>query len=464
MQTRQSYTKRSGVKALKNRIPREKTLELYGPFEYQEQFHSMGNRFRVCSWGRQIGKSTAALNDLLDHAWKQPEGTLWYIMPTYDQAKVQYRRLVGMLWNCRDIIAKKNQTELRVKLINNSQIVFKSGDRPDNLRTETLTEVVLDEVRNLPRDLWSMVIRPMLARYNGRATFISTPNGFDHFYDLADRAMKDSRQEWGYMHFPCTKSPIWTPTEIESARREMSEDEFAQEIMAEFRDVHTGKVYVSYGSWNLKNNCPWSDNALWVPHLPVIASLDFNVSPMSWTLGQNRADEFYWFDEIRMKSTNTFEASELLAFKIKEMKTKGFKADPNVTLIGDSSGEARNTKSAGKTDYDIIGDTLSRHGISWNNLTPSSNPPVKDRINNVNSKLKSSDGTIKMWLHPIACNYLKRDLERVSWRGGASGAMLDKTSDPDLTHSSDGVGYAISVLAPLQISGSVGKLRMIRRW
>lgn len=452
-------------------LPLTRTLKLYSPHGAQKRFHDLNTRFRVAAWGRQTGKSTASINDLVRFAWRHPGAKLWYLAPTYDQAKVIYRRMVGMLWPCREVLLKKNQTELRAKLINNSEIVCKSGEVLDNLRGDSLHGAVIDEVREQPKELWSMVVRPMLSKHRGWASFVSTPNGFDSFFDLADRAKLDTSGEWSFMHLPATECPtLWRPEEIESVRREMTEAEFAQEILAEFRDVHKGKTY-TFSSQNIRDESPFANGQMTadlVPllscYLPIVVALDFNVSPMAWTLGQNKADKFYWYDEIWLKNTNSFECADLLVEKILHAKACGLKADPQVILAGDSAGESRSTKSVGQTDYDIISQKLREANISFVNMTPSSNPMVKDRVNSTNAKLMSASGEVSMWFHPTRAKNAVKDFQRVSWKEGATGAILDKLSDSDLTHSSDGIGCAICALSPIRLDGQVGGLRVIRRW
>ena len=73
------------------------TLELYEPHSKQLEFHNSKARYRVASLGRQAGKSTMCLNELVKRAWEEPNTKYWYLSPTYPQARIQYRRLVGML-------------------------------------------------------------------------------------------------------------------------------------------------------------------------------------------------------------------------------------------------------------------------------------------------------------------------------------------------------------------------------
>lgn len=410
-------------------------LKLYSPHSAQLKFHNAKERFRVCSWGRQSGKSTGSLNDILKKAWENPGSTSWFISPTYDQAKVQYRRLVGMLWPISEIMLKKNQSELRVKLVNQSQIVFKGGQNFEALRGETLNGCVIDEVREQDPILWPMIIRPMLATTKGWAAFISTPNGFDSFYDLATKAMHDDTGEWFFMEAPSSCNPLISAQEVANMKRNMTEKQFLQEVMAQFIDLNSGKAYYNFSSNNLVDLNPFVKNGEeWSPHLPIAVAMDFNVNPMAWTLGQERNKQFYWGDEITLADSNTPEAAEHLVEKVRNHK-------PGVIIIGDSAGKSRSTKSTGQSDYDLIATALKKAGIKFDNQTPEASPGVKDRVNTFNNLLKDGQGVAHCWINR-KCKTLIKDCERVSLRENSSGVFaLDKRKDASLTHASDGVGY-----------------------
>jgi len=367
-----------------------------------------------------------------------------------------------MLWKCSGIILKKNQTELRVKLSNQSQIVFKSGEVKDNLRSETLNGVVIDEVRDQPSDLWHMIIRPMLTTTKGWAMFVSTPRGFDQFYDIAKKAMDDTSGQWEFFRAPSTCNPLFTQSEYDDAKSDMSQAEFAQEIEAEFRNITAGKTYSSAGEHNKRFDSPFCQTGELVHRmLPVVVGMDFNVGHMRWNMGQFRGPVSYWFDEVSVENTNTMQCARVLVDKLVALKERGLLlGSPNVKLCGDATGESRNTKAT-QSDYDIICEALDKASITWTNDTPAGNGPVKTRVNTMNARLKSADGTVTLFYHPTNCKSFDRDLDRVSWKNGTS--ELDQTTDKSLTHSSDSVGYPLVTYAPIELNGSVGTVKVIRR-
>lgn len=383
----------------------------------------------------------------------RPEGIYWYILQTHAAAEVAFNRYLRFASKAQGFIKDKNESEKSITLLNDAHLFFKSGQNFEDLRVETLDGCVIDEYRQQHPDLWSKVVRPMLARHKGWCDILTTPNGFDHSKDLCDFAL-EHEQEWGVFHAPSTEAWWWTPQEVASAKETMSEDEFAQEILAEFREMGAGKAYKNHGSWNQSKSNPFCSYQTYSPHLPIVVGLDFNVGLMCWELGQVRGPDSYWADEIAVSNTNSEECAKVLVEKVAGHKS-------GVILIGDSSGNANKTSAVGKTDYSLIIRVLRDSGISFRNLTPDSNPHVKDRINCVNGRLKAADGSVHLWYNPTTCKYLKRDFERVKWKEGTSGAILDK-ADPLATHSSDAMGYPVAYYSDL-LKQQVGTLKVVSR-
>lgn len=430
-------------------------LKLYTPHRVQLAMHQSKARYRVFAAGRQVGKSTFSNMEMLKKAWENPQTKYAFVSPIFSQAKEQYRRLVNVL--NKEAIQKRSDSELRVELINGSVMEYLSGDNPHSLRGKTLHGVIVDEYRDQQPNLWQEILRPMISTTQGWALFSSTPNGFDAFYDLAEKARTDP--DWQLFTGASTCNPLFTQEEFDAAKKEMSEAFFAQEILAEFRDLHSGSAYVNFTEDNLSEAHPFAPPGQIIqPYQSILVALDFNLSPMAWTLGQQAGEKTHWFDEIFLKKSHTQEAALELIARVKQLPMK---ADPQLILIGDATGKAGQRAAAGKSDYAILEELLTQAGISFENRTPESNPLVRDRINVVNSRLKAADGTRYLTVNPKTCPNLKRDFQRVAWKQGSS-FTLDQSSNPDLTHASDGVGYVLCHLHKMW-QPSPGRLHTIRR-
>ena len=93
----------------------------------QGQVFSSDKRFRVLVAGRRFGKSYLSCVELLRGALNKPGETFFYCAPTYRMAKdIAWRalkKLVPKVW-----IHSKNETDLRIELINGSTIELKGTE------------------------------------------------------------------------------------------------------------------------------------------------------------------------------------------------------------------------------------------------------------------------------------------------------------------------------------------------
>lgn len=189
--------------------------------------------------------------------------------------------------------------------------------------------------------------------------------------------------------------------------------------------------------------------------------MDFNLSPMSWTLGQLAADQWWWFDEIYLENSHTMEAAKELRDRILLLKAHGFRGNPDLVLCGDATGKATQ-RTSNQSDYDIVKAVLREANISFRDETPEANPSIKDRVNAVNMKCKDASGKVTLHVNKEKCPYLVKDLERVVWKPGAD-YVLDPGPQKKLTHPSDSIGYPVHCLTPPKVIRDVGKTRVIQR-
>jgi hypothetical protein len=76
----------------------------------------------------------------------------------------------------------------------------------------------------------------------------------------------------------------------------------------------------------------------------------------------------------------------------------------------------------------------------------SSNPPVRNRINAMNSRLQTIDGSVRLMVDGGHAENVVTDLEGVLRKPDGT---LDKKKNPDLSHLSDGLGYYIAQKFPV---------------
>ena len=121
-------------------------------------------------------------------------------------------------------------------------IALKSTHYPDNLRGEGLDMVVLDEAAYMHPSLWEEVVRPMLLETQGRAVFLSTPNGRNWFWQVYQLGEDPNEPAWESFNFPSVMNPIIFPDDIKIIEKSTPERTFRTEYLAEFLD-DAGQVF-----------------------------------------------------------------------------------------------------------------------------------------------------------------------------------------------------------------------------
>ncbi len=205
------------------------------------------HRFRVINAGRRWGKSTLASWEMLGCALSGPDRKIAYLATTYAQARdivwSELKKITAPI--TKNINESRLEVEINVPGGGTSFIVLRGWEAVESLRGQKFHMLVLDEVASMRNfwEGWQEVLRPALTDYKGTAMFISTPNGFNHFYDLYNMEHKDA--DYKSFHFTSYDNPHLPKEEIDKARLELTEDRFAQEYMADFRKTE-GLVYKEF--------------------------------------------------------------------------------------------------------------------------------------------------------------------------------------------------------------------------
>lgn len=174
-------------------------------------------------------------------------GTYFYIFPTYTQAK-------KVLWDGRDrqgfpfmshfpdeLVAKKNETELRVELRNGSSVQLIGSDNIDSVLGTNPVGCVFSEFALQDPKGWDYM-RPILRENGGWAIFDYTPRGKNHGYSLYQMARDNP--EWYAEILTVDDTKAISHEEIDADRREgMSEELIQQEYYCSFEGVAFGAYY-----------------------------------------------------------------------------------------------------------------------------------------------------------------------------------------------------------------------------
>ena len=387
----------------------------------QKQIAQSDKRFKCVCAGRRFGKTHLAIRTLAEWA-HMPNKEVWYLAPTYRQAKMiawkkLKKKLIDLNW-----VAKINESELTILLKNDSVISLKGADAYDSLRGAGLDGLILDEAAVIDPKAWFEVLRPMLSDKQGKALFITTPAGMNWFYELYQNYLEDPNN-WESFSFTTLEGGNVPAEEIAQAQRDLDVRTFRQEYLATF-ETFSGRVYYAF---DRKENVKAIEN----PDTSVIyVGMDHNIDPMSAVIAVRQGDSLYVIDEIRLFSSNTKEAVDEIASRYPRSK---------VWCYSDPAGHQRKTSAGGLTDVLIL------QNQGWIVKTPRHHTPVRDRINAVNSRLCSSSGVRHLFISP-KCKYTIEGLERQTYKEGSS--QPDKDSGYD--HLNDALGYMIDYIWPIK--------------
>ena len=199
---------------------------------WQQEVYEDISRFKVVAAGRRCGKSHLAAVSLIVSALNGQPGKVFYVAPTQGMAR-------DILWEkifelAGEIVEGSNINNLTITLAGGNTIYLKGADRPDTLRGVSLKYLVMDELAFMKQDVWEAILRPALSDLKGKALFIGTPEGRNHFYDMWMGGYSGAWDDWSAWQFTSRDNPFLDPKEINHAEATLPRWAFNQEYLASF--------------------------------------------------------------------------------------------------------------------------------------------------------------------------------------------------------------------------------------
>ena len=262
----------------------------YKPRPIQADMHKELKRWNVLVMHRRFGKTVWAVNHMIKRVLTNPlpRPRVALIAPTFTQAK-------RIAWDYVKYYAGVipgttfNETELRADFANGGRITLLSAENPDALRGIYLDDCFFDEYGMQNPRVWGEVVRPALSDRQGSATFLGTPAGHNHFYDMmqnAKRELGDGSEDWYYRVCKASETEIVKPEELSAARASMTEEQYQQEFECSF----TAAIIGAYYAKQLADN----EDAGKITRVPYDPSLPVHTA---WDLGMNDSTAI-WFAQI----------------------------------------------------------------------------------------------------------------------------------------------------------------------
>ncbi|HYW87983.1 MAG TPA: terminase family protein [Chloroflexota bacterium] len=215
------------------------------PHAAQAQIRREAKRHNVVALGRRSGKSTMGHELVVRTALDgQPAG--WF-GPTYKLLEESWRELKRILG---PVVTLKSEQEHRLELYGGGTIECWSMDTGDPARGRKYKRIVVDEAAMVPNllDIWNQALRPTLADFAGESWWLSTPRGLNDFYVLYQRGQDELETDWQSWQMPTSVNPHINQDELNAARREMPERDYAQEFEARFLQVEGAGVFRGVGA------------------------------------------------------------------------------------------------------------------------------------------------------------------------------------------------------------------------
>jgi hypothetical protein len=236
-------------------LPYEYTPRFYQKPIWQAMFPASDAieavRRAVLVWHRRAGKDKTTINLVVAKAMERV-GTYLYLLPKQTQArKVIWRGMDKEGFKFidhipADLIAKKNNTDMYVELVNGSIIQVGGSDTYDAWMGTNPVGIIFSEYSLQDPYAWEY-FRPILAENDGWALFIYTPRGHNHGYTLWRNAMRLAKREgsgWFAQLLDTNQTGAISPERIqEDIDSGMSQEMAEQEYGVSFDAFNFGAVY-----------------------------------------------------------------------------------------------------------------------------------------------------------------------------------------------------------------------------
>jgi hypothetical protein len=313
---------------------------------------------------RRNGKDILCWNILIAKAFEHV-GLYYYMAPYYNQVR-------QIIWEGytkdgmrfldyipEELIANKTKLDMRIDLVNGSQIKLQGSDQIDRIVGTNPYGIVFTEFSLHKPGAWEY-LRPILAENGGWAIFNGTPRSLNHFHDLYQKANKDD--DWYVQYLTRDDTGVPTLEAIDDDRRSgMPEALIKQEYYSSFMSGVVGSYYADYIEKAREDNRITS-----VPYETKLPVYTF------WDLGVGDATAI-WFAQIKgreVRFIDYYEASgEGVPHYIKVLQEKPYVYDEHfaphdIEVREFSTGVSRRETAAGLgLDFTVVPKQSLEDGI-----------------------------------------------------------------------------------------------------
>jgi len=153
--------------------------------------------------------------------------------PTYKNLAEDWNIMKTIL---APVTTRKDEQLKTIEVMTGGKLWMWSMDNPEPIRGGHYERFIMNEWAQVreAREIWNAIIRPTLIDLKGESWFLSTPKGMNHFHEIDVLGMDENDPEWKSWHFTSFDNPFLDPEELKALKRTMTEEEYRQEILAEY--------------------------------------------------------------------------------------------------------------------------------------------------------------------------------------------------------------------------------------
>ena len=329
---------------------------------------------------------------------------------------------------------------------NGSEILFRHFDEPNKLKSLNLGFVEIEEMSDIPYDTFKMLL--------GRMRQKVKKSWKDFTYRIFGHTNPETCRGWVYKTFKENKSPnyrlisapttqnIYLPKGCDELKKVYDEQYYNIFVLAQNGEYNNGLVIKDFSDENIKE-------ITYQPEMDLHISCDFNVDPMCWVFAHKTDNKVFYFDEIAMENTTTAKACDEFYRRYPNHKGK-------IIVNGDASGDNRSCTSE-YTNYVIINKKLLQFGYDVEIQIKAFNPPIKNRIMAFNSKVRSANGEVCLFVDK-KCEKLLYNIYNLKYKEGSSKIDIPTYQQIKqskelkfLSHPMDAASYLVDFYWPITL-------------
>jgi len=190
--------------------------------------------------------------------------------PNYSLSQISFDLQRNLIKHFDLEVTKDNAKDKVIEISNGSTIRMGSVNQVDSCVGRSYNLIIFDEAALADgKDAFNVALRPTLDTDNSKAIFISTPRGKNNWFaEFFDRGYDDEFKEWASIRATYKDNPRMSQSDIDEARKTMSDAEFRQEYEADF-NTYEGQV------WNFDyESCTGSLKEMDTSKMDIFAGLD----------------------------------------------------------------------------------------------------------------------------------------------------------------------------------------------